>query len=426
MEMRTKNVSLGDLQRIVGEEYAREAGAEDAVDDVSPNFVVEPGSIEEMSELMELASGEGLSVAPRGGATHMGLGNPPRDLDLILSTARMNEVIEYVPGDQVVRVQSGMMLQDLQEQLAGSNQLLGIDPPEGRAGATIGGIVAANSSGPRRYRYGTVRDLIIGITVVLSDGTVAKAGGKVVKNVAGYDLSKLFTGSLGTLGIIADANFRLHPLPEAAQTVAVEFDSTLAAGRAAQTILHSQLVPSAVELHWGEDAKLLTVLIEGVAPSVEAQAEMASYLLQGFGEVRTLSDKEIDNLGPLSPPGIGDEVSIKISAPPADLSGVLDSTLGATERRELNPRITGHAGIGVTFVGLSGGDEEAHVAVIEELREIWVRRGGSVIVRGAPVALKQRAEVWGPLGSRLELSRRVKEKFDPGGILNPGRFAGGI
>ena len=426
MEMRTKNVSLGDLQRIVGEEYAREAGAEDAVDDVSPNFVVEPSSIEEMSELMKLASGEGLSVAPRGGGTHMSLGNPPRDLDLILSTVRMNEVIEYVPGDQVVRVQSGMMLQDLQEQLAGSNQLLGIDPPEGGAGATIGGIVAANSSGPRRYRYGTVRDLIIGITVVLSGGTVAKAGGKVVKNVAGYDLSKLFTGSLGTLGIIADANFRLHPLPEAAQTVAVEFDSTLAAGRAAQTILHSQLVPSAVELHWGEDAKLLTVLIEGVAPSVEAQAEMASYLLKDFGEVRTLSDKEIDNLGPLSPQGIGDEVSIKISAPPANLSGVLDSTLGATGRRELNPRITGHAGIGVTFVGLSRGDEEAHVAVIEELREIWVRRGGSVIVREAPASLKQRVEVWGPLGSRLELSRRVKEKFDPGGVLNPGRFAGGI
>ena len=426
MEMRTKNVSLGDLQRIVGEEYAREAGAEDAVDNVSPNFVVEPGSIEEMSELMELASGEGLSVAPRGGATHMGLGNPPRDLDLILSTARMNELIEYVPGDQVVRVQSGMMLQDLQEQLAGSNQLLGIDPPEGGAGATIGGIVAANSSGPRRYRYGTVRDLIIGITVVLSGGTVAKAGGKVVKNVAGYDLSKLFTGSLGTLGIIADANFRLHPLPEATQTVAVEVDSTLAAGRAAQTILRSQLVPSAVELHWGEDAKLLTVLIEGVAPSVEAQAEMASYLLKDFGEVRTLSDKEMDNLGPLSPSGIGDEVSIKISAPPADLSGVLDSTLGATGRRGLNPRIAGHAGIGVTFVGLSGGDEEAYVAAIEELREIWVRRGGSVIVREAPASLKQRVEVWGPLGSRLELSRRVKEKFDPGGVLNPGRFAGGI
>jgi glycolate oxidase FAD binding subunit len=185
-------------------------------------------------------------------------------------------------------------------------------------------------------------------------------------------------------------------------------------------------VPSAVELHWGEDAKLLTVLIEGVAPSVEAQAEMASYLLKDFGEVRPLSDKEMDNLGPLSPSGIGDEVSIKISAPPADLSGVLDSTLGATGRRGLNPRIAGHAGIGVTFVGLSGGDEEAYVAAIEELREIWVRRGGSVIVREAPASLKQRVEVWGPLGSRLELSRRVKEKFDPGGVLNPGRFAGGI
>ena len=426
MKTLTKNVSLDDLQKIVGEEHTRQAGAEDAVDGVSPSFVVEPGTVEQTSELMKLASDETLAVAPRGGGTNLRLGNAPRELDLILSTVRMNEVIEHVPGDQVVRVQSGTRLQDLQEHLARSNQLLGIDPPEERAGATIGGVVAANSSGPRRYRYGTIRDLIIGITVVLSDGTVAKAGGKVVKNVAGYDLSKLFTGSLGTLGVIVAANFRLHPLPEAGQTVAVELDSTLAAGQAAQAILHSQLVPSSVELHWGEDVKLLTVLVEGVAPSVEAQAEMASYLLKGFGEVRTLSDDEAEDLGPLSPPGTGDEVSIKISAPPADLSGVLDSTLGAAGRRDVTPRITGHAGTGVTYVGLSGGGEEAQAAAIEELREIWVRRGGSVVVREAPPALKKTVEVWGPLGSRLELSRRVKEKFDPRGVLNPGRFVGGL
>ena len=137
METRTKNVSLDDLQRIVGEEHAREAGAEDAVDGVSPSFVVEPGSVEETSELMKLASDEGLAVAPRGGGTNLSLGNMPRDLDLILSTVRMNEVIEHAPGDQVVRVQSGTRLQDLQEQLAGSNQLLGIDPPEGARGRPL-------------------------------------------------------------------------------------------------------------------------------------------------------------------------------------------------------------------------------------------------------------------------------------------------
>jgi glycolate oxidase FAD binding subunit len=425
METHTKNVSLADLQRIVGADHAREATLEDAVDGVEPSFVAEPGSVEETSELLRFANDEGLAVSVRGGGTKTSLGNPPRELDLILSTARMNEIVEHVPGDQVVRVQAGMKLQDLQDRLAGSNQMLGIDPPE--RGATIGGVVAANSTGARRYRYGTIRDLIIGITVVLSDGTVAKAGGKVVKNVAGYDLSKLFTGSLGTLGVIADCNFRLHPRPEAARTVALEPESTLSAGQAAQAVLHAQLVPSAVELNWSEDTRLLTVLIEGIEPSVEAQAETASYLLRSFGKVRELTDEEADSLGPLAPPGAGsDEVAIKISTPPAELTGVLDSALGACARRGVSPRITGHAGVGVTYVALSGADDEARAQVVEELREIWTRRGGSVVVREAPATFKKRVEVWGPLGSRLELTRRVKEKFDPRGILNPGRFVGGI
>ena len=427
MDTSTENVSLEDLQKIVGEEHARETTERDVVDGVAPSFVAEPGSIEEISELMKLANREGLTAAPRGSGTKMDLGNPPRNLDLIVSTTRVNELIEHTPGDQVVRVQAGIKLQDLQEQLAGSDQMLGIDPPETRAGATIGGIVAANSSGPRRYSYGTVRDLIIGITVVLPDGTIAKAGGKVVKNVAGYDLSKLFTGSLGTLGVIATCNFRLHPKPETSQTVAVELSDTLSAGQAAQAIVHAQLVPSAVELHWNEDRKLLSVLIEGIPSGVEAQAETASYLLRSYGEVRTLSDEEIEDLGPLVPPGVGDEkVAIQVSAPPAELTGVLDSALGATERRGVAPRITGHAGVGTTYVALSGGDQEARVQVVEELREIWVRRGGSVVVRKASPSTKKRLEAWGPVGDYLSLLRRVKDKFDPGGNLNPGRFVGGI
>ena len=430
MDTRTNNVSLEDLQGIVGEANAREANDTDAVDGVQPSFVAEPGSVEELSALMKFANDEGLAVSPRGGGTSTSLGNPPAVLDLVVSTARMNEVIEHVPGDQVVRVEAGLRFQDLQERLAGSNQMLAVDPPERGAGATVGGIVASNSSGPRRYRYGTIRDLIIGITVVLPDGTVAKAGGKVVKNVAGYDLGKLFTGSLGTLGVIANANFRLHPLPEAARTVSVELGDTAAAGQAVQAVMHSQLVPSAVELHWGEGPKLLTVLLEGITPAAEAQAEEAEFLLRGFGKTRTLSDEEVDDLGPYAPPGSpdsGEEVALKMAFPPAELTGVLDSTLGACSRRGLDaPRITGQAGIGVLYVGLSGGDEDGRVAVAEELREIWVRRGGSVVVREAPVSFKRRVEAWGPLGTRLELTRRVKEKFDPRGIMNPGRFVGGI
>ena len=424
MATRTKNVSLEDLQNIVGEEHAREAGTDDAVDGVAPSFVVEPGSTEEISGLMKFANDQDLAVAPRGGGTTMSLGNPPRELDLILGTTRMDAVVEHVPGDQVVRVQSGIRFGDLQERLAGSDQMLGVDPPEAGDGATVGGIVATNSSGPRRYRYGTIRDLIIGITVVLADGTVAKAGGKVVKNVAGYDLSKLFTGSLGTLGVIAECNFRLHPRPETARTVTVDLPDTASAGAASQAILHAQIVPSAVELLWDDETRLLTVLIEGIPSGVEAQAEATSHILSPFGEVRTLTD---DEAGSSSPPGAGDDgVAVKISAPPAELSGVLDSTLGASSRLGVTSRITGHAGTGVTYVGLSGGDEEARAGVVEELREIWLRRGGSVVVREASPAFKERVETWGPIGTRLDLTRRVKEKFDPRGVLNPGRFVGGI
>jgi glycolate oxidase FAD binding subunit len=424
--METKNIPLEELRSIVGESYVREATAEDAVEGVEPSLVVEPGSVEETSELMKLAAREGLVVAPRGGGTKVHIGDPPTSLDLIVSTARVNEVVEHVSGDQVVRVQAGIKLEDLQAHLSGSNQMLAIDPRE--RGATIGGIVATNSSGPRRYRYGTVRDLIIGITVVLHDGTVAKAGGKVVKNVAGYDLSKLFTGSLGTLGIIATANFRLHPIPEAARTVAVEIESPRAAGEAAQAIMHSQVEATAVELHYGEDAKLLTVLVESIPAGVEAKAETASFLLGPFGEVRELSDEEVAHLGPLQPPAAGDDgVAIKVAAPPADLADVLGSVLGAAERRGLaHPRVTGHAASGVTFVRLSGGEEEAQALFVEEMREIWVRRGGSVTLQRASLSLKNRVGTWDNGGDYLGLIRRVKEKFDPRGGMNPGRFVGGV
>ena len=426
MDTRTKNVPVDELRGIVGEDNVREATAEDAVEGVEPTFVVEPGSVEETSELMKLAARKGLAVSPRGGGTKMHIGDPPTLLDLVVSTARMDEVIEYVPGDQVVRVQAGIKLEDLQNHLSGSDQMLAIDPP--KRGATIGGIVATNSSGPRRYKYGTIRDLIIGITVVLHDGTVAKAGSKVVKNVAGYDLSKLFTGSLGTLGIIATANFRLHPIPDAARTVAVEIESPQSAGEAAQSLMHSQIEPTAVELHYGEDVKMLTILVESIPAGVEAKAETASFLLRPFGEVRELSGEEAENLGPLQPPAAGgDELVVKITAPPADLADVLGSVLGAAERRGLaHPRLTGHAASGVTFAEISSGDEDARVGCVEEMREIWVRRGGSVTLQGTPLALKNRVGTWDNGGDYLGLIRRVKEKFDPRGGMNPGRFVGGI
>jgi glycolate oxidase FAD binding subunit len=422
--MQTEKGLAEDLRRIVGHDNVHAATEEDAVEGVEPDFVVEPGSVEEISDVMKLAASEGLAVAPRGSGTKTHIGDPPRRLDLIVSLTRMNEVLEHTPGDQIVRVEAGVKLEDLQEYISSSDQMLAIDPPE--MGATIGGIVAANSSGPRRYRYGTIRDLIIGITVVLQDGTVAKAGGKVVKNVAGYDLSKLFTGSLGTLGIIATANFRLHPRPVAARTVGVEVAGPQQAQAAAQTIVHSQVEATAIELHYGGDEKLLTVLLESIPGGIDAKTETASFHLKQFGEVRTISDEEANQLGPLTAPQVADEVVLKIGAPPADLAAVLESVLGAAERKGLgHPRITGHAGTGVTLVGFSGENEADAAGFVEEMRGIWVRRGGSVTLQRAPLTLKQRVSTWDNGGDYLGLIRRVKEKFDPRGGMNPGRFLGG-
>jgi len=426
--MQTQNVPTEELQRIVGAENVREASGEDAVDGVEPSVVVEPATIEEISEVMKLASREGLAVSPRGGGTKMGFGNPPREVDLILSTARMDEVIEHVPGDQIVRVQAGVKLEDLQAMLAEADQMLGLDPPE--EGATIGGVVAANSSGPRRLRYGTVRDLIIGIKIVLADGTVAKAGGKVVKNVAGYDLSKLFTGSLGTLGVIAEANFRLHPIRETARTTFLEVDDYHEIAHVVRGLTHSsfsQFVLDALEMRWEGDRGVIAALFEGIEPAAEAQAATAVEVLRSRGEARVLGEDDGDAFWEQCArrPWATGDVALKISAPPADLTAVIDAVLGAAGRAGAEARLSGHAGTGVTFVGLSGG-EDALAEVVEQVREIRVRRGGSVVVQEAPLGVKERMDVWGPAGDYLGLTRRVKEKFDPGYTMNPGRFLGGI
>lgn len=422
--METKNISKESFQKIVGKKNVVEAKSEDAVEGVQPSLVVKPGSVEEISSVMKLAHEEGLAVAPRGSGTKMHLGAPPRELDLVVSTERMKDIIEYVPGDQVVRVQAGMKLADLQKKLGKSNQMLAIDPLEQET--TIGGLIATNASGPRRYSSGTVRDLIIGVRVVLADGTVAKAGSKVVKNVAGYDLSKLFTGSLGTLGIIAEANFRLHPIRDVSRTVIAKIEGGPAEiHAAADAVVRTQAEPTAIELRYGENEKLISVLAESIEGGIEAKVQTISNVLGAHGTVRNPQDG--DQLGYALPETREDDALLKISAPPAELAAVLDSVLGAAERGGLNhPKMTGHAGTGVTFVSLSGGDIGAKAETVDELREIWGRRGGSVVLLEAPRELKEKVGVWGAPRDDIGLMGRVKDKFDSRGLMNPGRFVGGI
>jgi glycolate oxidase FAD binding subunit len=337
----------------------------------------------------------------------------------------------------VVRAQAGVRLADLQEVLAPAGQWLALDPPE--PGATLGGVVAANAAGPRRLRYGTVRDLIIGITVVLADGTVARAGGKVVKNVAGYDLAKLFCGSLGTLGMIAEVIFRLHPRPAAVAVTDLQVESPERAGEAVLRLRRSALEPSAIELtvYEGGWPGRLTVVFEGIRPGVEAQAAAALDLLRQFGEAEVAGPGETEAaLAELAAwPAEKGELVLKAGFPPAELPGALADLGVGRGRPSWGGPVSVHAGTGVAWLvsgvreyDLAADDPEPLRAprMIADARERLAARGGSLVVVKAPPELKRAVDAWGPAGDDLGLMRRVKERFDPDRRLAPGRFVGGI
>jgi glycolate oxidase FAD binding subunit len=406
------------------------------IDGVEARFLARPRSVEEAGQVLAAAAADGLAVAFVGGGSKLGLGNPPERLDLLVETTALDQVLEHAAGDLVVRAQAGVRLADLQAALAPAGQQLALDPPEPRA--TLGGVVASNASGPRRLRYGTVRDLLIGITVVLADGTVARAGGKVVKNVAGYDLGKLFCGSLGTLGMVAEVIFRLHPVPAAAAAVTLAVDGPEQAGEAVRRLQETALEPSAVELtvdEWGWPGRLTTVF-EGIQPGVEAQAAAAAELLGRVGEAAVAGPGGVeaarDQLG--ARPFEKAEYALKATFPPAELAGVLGDLAGGRERWGGGP-ISAHAATGVLWMasGLREGDLPPDgptfpmaVRAITGARERLAARGGSlVLVKGSP-ELKRAVDVWGPPGDAVGLMRRVKERFDPDRRLSPGRFVGGI
>src|ERR1035437_2920969 len=236
-----------DLRAISGAEHMRAATPEDAVDGIQPQMVIEPGSPDEIARVLKTARCAGLQVIPRGGATKLEWGKPPLGGDLVISTRRLNRIVEHAWGDMTATVEAGCTLAQLQHTLAEHGQRLALDPPSPEK-ATIGGILATNDSGALRIRFGSLRDLIIGIILALADGTLAKSGGKVVKNVAGYDLPKLATGSLGTLGIITQAIFRLHPIPRESRSLSFSTADHAAMNTLVCAILDSQLVPTGLQV----------------------------------------------------------------------------------------------------------------------------------------------------------------------------------
>jgi len=387
----------------------RAGGPDDAVGGVVPREVVRPTTVDQVAEVLTAAAADGRTVVPVGGRSKLTWAAPPESCDLLLDLTGLDRVVEHVAGDLTVVAEAGVRLADLQAQVGRAGQLLGLDPPED--GATLGGVVSANASGPRRLRYGTTRDLLIGITVVLADGTVAHAGGKVVKNVAGYDLGKLFTGAHGTLGVVVSTTWRLHPVPPARRVVTLELPDAAAAGPVSVALARSTLTPSAVELIAGADRTArLVVLFESIAESVAGQARAAVALLGGGVESEDLPE----DFG--RRPGGADDVLLRLAHAPASLSAVLSALPAGTA-------LAAHAATGVTYAAVPAGEA---VDALPRLRAAIAPHDGTAVVLRAPDAVRERLDHWGPVGDSLDLMRRVKERFDPERRMSPGRFVGGL
>jgi glycolate oxidase FAD binding subunit len=416
-----------DLRAICGVEHMHLATHEDAVDGIQPQMVIEPGSADEIARMLKTASSAGLQVIPRGGATKMDWGNPPRGGDLILSTRRMNRIVEHAWGDMTATVEAGCPLQQLQQTLAEHGQRLALDPPWPEK-ATIGGILATNDSGPLRIRYGSLRDLIIGITLVLADGTLAKSGGKVVKNVAGYDLPKLATGSLGSLGIITQAIFRLHPIPRESQTLSFSAPDNAAMNALVLAILDSQLVPTGVQVRAASSSQPeIDLRFEGTAAGCEAQVDRAMRLASDRRQLEAQAD--VWNTPAALWGGVEPSVVCKFTVLPASMGTFFDKVREVAEQAHLRWRLVAQA-VGVGWLRLEkegdGAAPDVFPNAIAELRQGLEARGGSLVVLRCPLVVKSELDVWGSPGDALPVMKSIKEQFDPAGVLNPGRFVGGI
>lgn len=391
--------------------------ADDAVgvDGVRPAIVAGPTDVDQVAEVMRACQAHDLAVVARGRGTKLSWGRAPERCDVLLDLSALDQVLDHAAGDLIVAAQAGATLAGVQEVVAKGDQRLCLD--ETVRGGTIGGALATNTSGPRRVLAGTPRDLLIGITVVRADGVVAKAGGRVVKNVAGYDLGKLVVGSYGTLAVVVDATFRLHPLPAASRWVGIEVPDAAAAQAAAQAAVHSQVVPAAVEVEWSGDTKRVSVLLEGRPDGVEGRA----------AELRELLGRGAADLD--RPPAEGStypwtegagETALKLTCV---LSGV-GEVLAEAER--VGARVRGSAGAGVLYAALPAGTAAPDAAsATERLRAACSARGGAAVVLDAPTEVKQVVDTWGPVPA-LRLMQRVKGEFDPDRRLAPGRFVGGI
>ena len=398
--------------------------AEHAVDGVIPKLICTPVTAEQLAAAVRICAQAHATIAPWGGGTAIGLGNPPRPLDVVIRTTRLNQVIEHDPANLTVTVQSGIALDALQTVIAAERQFVPFDPPLPER-STIGGIVAANLNGPRRGSYGSVRDLVIGMKVVLASGEIIKAGGKVVKNVAGYDMCKLFTGSLGTLAIIAEVTLRVAPLPAHSATVIAIGSLALATDLASQLSRTKLLPTSTFLLNAGAAAPWqLAVSFAGFAETVTRQVDDLGKLAKRLG----MASETVDGEKPRQHrqaiadlPVSQDCLVYRLTVPRGAVMQTI-STIADWIKGEPAQTICADVAMGTIWIVLPA--NQSALAFFPRLITLTQEQCGHAVIFTAPAKLKQAIDVWGPATPAHALMRKIKQEFDPAGLLNPGRFVG--
>ena len=442
------------LAAIVGEEHVL-TGPEAspfAVDGTRPRCVVQPGSQEEVSSVAAACAAAGAAMVPWGGGTGIGIGNPPRRADVVVGTLRLDRVVEFDDANLNVSVEAGVRLDHLQSILGEKKQFLPLDPPLGDR-VTVGGLVQTNATGPGRYSYGTVRDWLLGLRVVLPGGERVRCGGKVIKNVSGYDLNKVFIGSMGTMGIVTEATFKLLPLPAARASVAGVFASVSDVAGVVGKTLESFLLPEAIEaldrqalssvgsrlaLAGAAPGYGLAVSLAGSRETVDRQVRdftklfeegkaLATGTLGTEPEVaaawRSIRDVHREALQ------AGERVVFKIAVPIGKTLELFALAEGLAARLARPGVVTAHAGSGIVRAALAveGGAPLAPLgAALEALRRDAEAVTGSLVLEEAPVALKESLDAWGKPRGGFSVMQRLKTEFDPGALMSPGRFLGGI
>jgi glycolate oxidase FAD binding subunit len=370
------------------------------------------------ADVLRQAAGAGRSVRITGGETKLEWGNPLPELDVQLTTAGLAGVREFNQGDLTAVLGAGTPLAAAQEQFAQAGQMLALDPPD-VAADTIGGVLATGDSGPLRHRYGAARDMVLGVTVALAGGAVARAGGRVIKNVAGYDLAKLYTGSFGTLGAITEVIVRLHPRPAQTATAVGRSDNPAALARGAAALARRPLELGCLDVAWQSGRGAVLARAQGSAAA--AGARVAGELLGRAGLEVDLheNDEPLWAAQRGAQRAAGDETVVRVS-------GVGSQATVAIEcARDHGARLAGRAALGLFWLTLPAAEEAAAVTAVEAIRERL--HPSPCVVLDAPRAVRAALDPWDhPPGPELELMRRLKTRFDPDRACNPGLFVGGL